>query len=162
MNTSKKEYYIVKEFPSKGILGGDTEVHFETLMRERGNEVDKSSIEEDKFLHIDYWVNGVGVDVKGNRTSESIWLELVNVRGFDGWLKGEAEYIAMDMVDLKCFYFFLREDLLNFVVDNVKGETTRNSDFLMFYNRSLWGNKDKIAKCKLSHIEHLVKQKICY
>ena len=49
------------------------------------------------------------------RARPSRWLEIQNVRGKDGWLKGEATYIVFDILDLKQFVFFKRRDLLEFV-----------------------------------------------
>ena len=65
--------------------------------------------------HIDCYVNGYGVDVKGNRHLETIWLEVKNVNGNKGWLQGDAYYIAMFVMELDCFSIYKRTDLLNYI-----------------------------------------------
>ena len=61
--------------------GKKAEELFKELMIERGNTCIKSTRNDDIHKHIDFYVNNVGVDVKGNRHLETIWLELKNVRG---------------------------------------------------------------------------------
>ena len=60
----------------------------------------KSSMSEDINMHIDYWHEEIGVDVKGNNLPDEIWVEMKNVRGDNGWLFGEATTIAFDMPEL--------------------------------------------------------------
>ena len=71
---------------------------------ERANPgVRKSTREEDIHMHIDYWHDDQGVDVKGNNLPDEIWVELKNVQGKHGWVFGEATSIAFDMPDLAAF-----------------------------------------------------------
>lgn len=135
---------------------------FSSLMKSRNNKVLKSNTSDDIHKHIDFWVNNIGIDVKGYRHLDCIWLELTNVRGNKGWLKGEAEYIVFDVVELNSFCFYKREDLLNFVLINVKEKTIDKKDFMKFYSRSIWGKKDVLVKCKYKDIKHLEIQKIEY
>ena len=60
--------------------GKKAEQKFVDLMSSRGNIVVKSSRSEDIHKHIDYYVNDIPIDVKGNRHLETIWLEITNVR----------------------------------------------------------------------------------
>ena len=128
---------------------------FVTLMEKRGNDVEKSSSKVDIKQHIDYYVNGVGFDVKGNRHLDCIWLEIANVRGDDGWLKGEAEYIAFHFPELDEFIIFGRQDLLEWVQQNVTEYTDDKKDYLKLYTRKKWDRKDLIVKVRFSDIESL-------
>ena len=67
--------------------GTDTENRFKTLLESEGYKVTKSNKQDDIHKHIDFYVNGFGVDVKGKRYTNTIWLEIQNVRGKNGWLK---------------------------------------------------------------------------
>jgi hypothetical protein len=141
--------------------GKKTEEHFKELMISRGNECVKSSMNDDMYKHIDYYVNGFGIDVKGKRKLNSIWLEIVNVHGFRGWLKGEADFIVFDMLDLNAYCVFRRLELLE-LVSNVTETTTNNKDYMKIYGRDQWGQKDKLIQYKFDHIKHLEVQRINY
>lgn len=135
--------------------GAAYEKLFEKCVLQRGAKVERTSMKVDIEKHIDYYVNGYGVDVKGNRRLDYIFLELVNVKGINGWLRGEADYIAFHFKDLNHFKVFNRVDLLDFVVENVKGITNTSNDFMKYYNRGAWGQKDKIVRVHYDHIKHL-------
>jgi len=132
--------------------GEKTEKEFSDLMILRGNKCHKSSREEDIFQHIDFFVNGYGVDVKGNRHLDCIWMELQNVNGDKGWLKGEAKYIVFDIKELDSFCVFRRIDLLIFC-ESISEKATSKNDFLKLYTRN--GRKDILVKAKYKHIQHL-------
>ena len=138
--------------------------YYESLFKERvidsGYKWDISTLEDDMYKHIDCYVDGYGVDVKGNRHLDTIWLEYTNVKGNEGWLRGEAHYIAMNIKELDCFSIYKRVDLLRFVLDNVSKTTTDKTDYLMYYTREKWGKKDKIVKVKYKDIKHLELKKL--
>jgi len=133
--------------------------YFEHLFAQKvqamGLNFQKSSKEEDWYKHIDCYVNGYGVDVKGNRHLKTIWLEYTNVNGNLGWLRGDAKYIAMHINELDCFSIFYRMDLLLYIEKNVFETTDTKQDYLKFYSRVKWGKKDQLIKVKYSNIEHL-------
>ena len=83
--------------------GDLSEKRFIQACEKVGYEVKKSTVKEDIYSHIDYWVkrrgDWYGVDVKGNRHPKTIWVEFQNVRGKTGWLHGEAEFIAFDIAE---------------------------------------------------------------
>tara|TARA_R110000772_G_scaffold5622_2_gene20143 strand:+ start:780 stop:1250 length:471 start_codon:yes stop_codon:yes gene_type:complete len=141
--------------------GKKTEEHFKDLMISRGNECVKTSMKDDMLKHIDYYVNGFGVDVKGKRKLNSIWLEIVNVHGFTGWLKGEADFIVFDMLDLDAYSVFRRLELLE-LASNVTETTNNNKDYMKIYGRDQWGQKDKLIQYTFDHIKHLEVQRINY
>ena len=145
MKVSKSRWaYSIKE-------GTDTEKRFKTLIESKGYEVVKSSKKQDIRDHIDFYVNGYGIDVKG----------IQNVKGNDGWLKGKAKYIVFDILDLKSFVFFYREDLLRYV-QQYKETTDSKNDYLKWYSRKKWDREDKIIKVKYDHIKHLEVKKYNY
>ena len=155
MKVSKSRWaYSIKE-------GTDTEKRFKTLIESKGYEVVKSSKKQDIQDHIDFYVNGYGIDVKGRRYTKTIWLEIQNVKGKDGWLKGKAKYIVFDILDLESFVFFYREDLLKYV-EQYKETTENKNDYLKWYSRKKWNREDKIIKVKYQHIKHLEIKKYNY
>lgn len=134
--------------------GRETEELFANTMVALGCKVEKTSMAVDIHDHIDFFVDEVGFDVKGNRRVDYIWLELQNVQGRKGWLKGKAKYIAFYFTDLDVFKVFRRDDLLSFV-EGITEETSSSLDFMKLYKRAAWGQDDIIVKVRLSDIEHL-------
>ena len=141
--------------------GLETESLFEKIMQTRGNTVIKSSSQDDIHKHIDFYVNGFGVDVKGFRHLNCIWLETVNVLGNNGWLNGCADFIAFDIVELESFSIYKRNDLLSFA-KGITETTETKEDFLKIYSRTKWGRKDQLIKCRYNDIKHLETQIIKY
>ena len=138
--------------------------YFEDLFKEKIISYNlnwvKSSKEDDWYRHIDCYVNGYGVDVKGNRHLNTIWLEHTNVNGNKGWLRGEAFYIAMYVMELNCFSIYKRTDLLDYINNNVKEECNNKYEYLKFYTRKKWGKKDKVVRVKYDYIKHLELKKL--
>jgi hypothetical protein len=104
----------------------------------------KSSEEDDIKKHVDFWHNGVGVDVKGNNHPNEIWLEFMNVNGDNGWMLGEAKYIAFDVPELRGFIRVERKELLDWCKDNVSKVFVNKKDaYRKLYRRR--GRKDMIT-----------------
>ena len=150
----RKQYYDFK-------YGDFVEKHFATCMKDRSNSVTKSNRHENMHKHIDFYINDKGVDVKGGRHLDTIWLELTNVQGKDGWLKGKADYICFYVHELESFCVYNRTDLLN-LVGGVTETTTNKKDYWKIYTRSKWGRKDEIVKVSYDDIKHLEIQQIHY
>jgi hypothetical protein len=131
-------------------------------MEARGHVVTPATRSENMFKHIDFYVDDLSVDVKGNRHLDCIWLEMTNVRGNKGWLKGEAMYIAFDIAELSSFAIFKREDLLEFVMENVTEYSQNKNEFMKFYTRAAWGKEDLLVKVRFDHIKTLTYQLIGY
>jgi hypothetical protein len=142
--------------------GKECEDKFVKLMEARGHVVTPATRSENIFKHIDFYVGDFGVDVKGNRHLDCIWLELKNVRGNNGWLRGEAVYIAFDIVELSSFAIFKRQDLLEFVLENVTEESQNKNDFMKYYSRAAWGKDDLLVKVRFDHLKNLTYQLIGY
>lgn len=152
MSREKVGEYVMRRSWNNGM---DVEQKFVELMEGRGATVKKATVKQDRFQHIDYFVNGYGVDVKAGRKCDSIWLETVNVGGHRGWLNGDADFIAFYFDDLQCFKIFRREELLRFIEENVTEKTTKSSDYMKFYTRAKWDRKDVIVKSTYDHIRHI-------
>jgi len=136
------------------------ELLFKKLSISKGYVWKESTKKDNWYKHIDCYINGFGVDVKGNRHLKTIWLEYTNVNGGKGWLRGKAFYIAMYIIELNCFSIYKRKDLLKYINENIKDETTNKNDYLKFYSRTKWEKKDKIVKVKYNDIKHLELKKL--
>lgn len=123
--------------------GNRTEQAFVDAMIRCGYFPIKSKPHHDIVDHIDYFVEGVGFDVKGNRHWDCIWLELNNVQGKDGWLKGKAKYIVMHIVEFNNFCFFKRQDLLDFCSQFTEVAKSKK-EYKKLYTRE--GRQDVLVK----------------
>jgi hypothetical protein len=151
---SKKKRISEKE-------GLSTELKFKKLIISKGRKCDDASEEQNIYDHIDFFIDGVPVDVKGNRYLDCIWLEVTNVNGKSGWLKGKSEYIVFDIKELFAFCFFKTKDLLDYCL-KINQRTTNKKDFNKIYTRSDFGRKDEIIKVRYKHINHLIKSILKY
>lgn len=140
--------------------GMDAEKCFVKTMQDLGCEVTKAPYNVDRYYHIDYFVDGYGVDVKGNRHFETIWLELNNVEGKKGWLKGSADFVAFRFEKITSFIIFRTKDLLNYVLENATETTSDKNDYMKLYTRK--NRKDVIVKVTFDHIKHLSHKVIEY
>lgn len=123
---------------------------------ERANPgVRKATSKEDMFMHIDYWHEDRGVDVKGNNLPDEIWIEFKNVRGNHGWLFGEATTIAFDMPELTGFVVVDRLELADYCKQNVdfSCKVPRSQAYKKVYQRD--GRKDMITKLCLQDLQTL-------
>lgn len=139
--------------------GKKAEDKFKELMLSRGNTCVDSTRNENIHKHIDFYVNNIPVDVKGNRHIETIWLEIKNVKGNKGWLQGDAEYIVFDIVELKAFCFYKTKDLLKFV-SGITEIAESKKDYLKLYTRE--NRKDVLVKATHKDILHLEQQRLFY
>lgn len=105
------------------ILGTYFEKAFEFMCEEKGRTVVPSTDAQDALDHIDYWVNETPVDVKAPKHYKknyddfpnTILLELTNVNGYAGWLRGKSKYIVFGYDAHPDFYFLIydRQELLD-------------------------------------------------
>lgn len=129
---TKKISDTVKQYYLNGRI--DEDFVMDAVRYTLGGNVTRSTSNEDRNKHIDFWWDSprkgrIGIDVKGlNKSKRSDkeynnsihWLELQNVKGKDGWLKGEAEYIAFRTNEE--IMFVKREKLLEFALESIKGK----------------------------------------
>lgn len=125
----------------------------------------RATREQDMFEHWDVECEGVKYDVKTQKrlnrsdteVSDVIWIELQNVRGEIGWLKGKADKIAILLgaqfiiVDREKLFSYIKETITNLEVQSFK-------EYKRWYQRR--GRKDIITYLYLSDIEHLIEQKM--
>ena len=153
LNKTVKQYYL------NGKL--DEDFVRDAITNTLGGETELSTKEEDMYKHIDFWwyspkKGKIGIDVKGlnkstrkdlNYDDTIHWLEIQNVHGNNGWLKGEAKYIAF-----KCeerIIFVDREKLLNFALESIKNKEVvydTPKECYVPYKRLKWGRDDLSLK----------------
>lgn len=139
--------------------GKKAENKFSKLMISRGNTCVKSSKSDDINKHIDFYVNDIGIDVKGNRHLQTIWLELKNVKGNKGWLECCSEYIVFDIIEKSSFCFFKRKDLYNYAIQ-FKDVAKDKTEYKKRYTRK--DRLDVLIKVKYADIEQYLIQEIKY
>ncbi len=146
------------------LIGKAAENRFLRCAMRRGYNVSKSTIEEDRHLHIDYWVSArgygkYGVDVKGSNSPEEIWCEFVNVKGEPGWMYGESKIIAFDMPEEGGFCLVDTEDLKSYCEMNVEDEFVSAKDaYKKKYTRN--GRGDIITKINLSDLKKIISYRV--
>ena len=151
-------------------LGQLAEDLFVKVAQDKGYEVRKSSAKEDIWSHIDYYITNKQGDVKSfdvksrKRTSrndnkfndEWVWVEFKNVRGYRGWLKGKADFIAFETKD--SFLSVRRKDLLELCerLVNLENKVSTSSEAkYSAYTRR--GRKDVLSLVKLEDIRQGLK-----
>lgn len=139
--------------------GINAEQRFKQLVEKAGLNCDASTQKENMVDKIDFFVNNKGVDVKGNKHLSSIWLEIKNVRGNNGWLYGKSDYIAIEVVELSAFCIFETKLLAEFT-NQFTSVTQSKEDYYKLYTRA--NRNDVIIKVKYDDIKHLEKFKINY
>lgn len=162
---SRKLNETVKKFYLNGRL--DEDFVMNAVKHTLGGEVERSSKNEDVYEHIDFWWDSprkgrIGIDVKGlnknkrgdTKYDDSIhWLELQNVQGKDGWLKGNAEYIAFKTN--RNIIFVNRKKLLDFALESIKGKEVvydTPTQCYVPYKRLKWGRDDLSLKALTSDL----------
>jgi hypothetical protein len=162
---SRKLNETVKKFYLNGRL--DEDFVMNAVKHTLGGEVERSSKHEDVYEHIDFWWDSprkgrIGIDVKGlnknkrgdNQYDDSIhWLELQNVQGKDGWLKGNAEYIAFKTN--RNIIFVNRKKLLDFALEAIKNKAVvydTPTQCYVPYKRLKWGRDDLSLKALTSDL----------
>lgn len=105
----------------------DSEKKFYDTCVSRNWSIEKASKHQDMHEHWDFKVRDSLIDVKGpKKTSRhdacfnynETWIELQNVRGQKGWLRGKADYIAFEHIDH--FLIVNRQDLLNWCKNKIE------------------------------------------
>jgi hypothetical protein len=141
------------------------EKRFDSLAEKRGCAVIEASKRDNMIRKIDRYIvdeNGLmkSVDVKiMKRTSRSdanaqdtwIWVEFNNVNGNDGWLYGEADYIAFERRNN--FTLVNRLDLVKIAEELVDLDARVSSSKLAKYKSyRRYGRSDLIAMMELDKI----------
>ena len=148
-------------------LGLKTENLFEKTAKKENFIVRKSSLSEDRFKHIDFFLEQdhfkYSVDVKARKKTtrgdvkvndEWTWIEFKNVLGRKGWLYGDADYIAFERAD--DFLMINRENLVKFCEDKVDLKTMVSRAYqaeYKVYQRK--GRKDLITRVRMDDLANL-------
>ena len=151
------------------ITGHKAEELFKHTMEIAGHTVIAATKDEDMYHHIDFFVDGEGYDVKGekryNREDESvtdvIWIENTNVRGDPGWLNGQAKYIAFLIGEE--FVIVDRKKLAEYIKNNMRSEKVFNvKGYKKWYRRE--GRQDIITYIYPRDLEKsvVVRRKVVY
>lgn len=119
-------------------------------------DVFESTKQEDIYDHIDFWMYGKGVDVKGFKKSHQegfIIIEFRNVNGYSGSCSADskAEFIAFQFAD--CFWMVRKNELLDYCRKNVQIEYVEEFKdcYKKLYTRK--GRKDLMTKLHLSDLK---------
>ena len=148
-------------------LGLKTESLFEEIAKKENFIVRKSSLSEDRFKHIDFFLEQdhfkYSVDVKARKKTtrgdvkvndEWTWIEFKNVLGRKGWLYGEADYIAFERAD--DFLMINRENLVKFCEDKVDLKTMVSRAYQAEYKvYQRQGRKDLITRVRMDDLANL-------
>mgnify|MGYP003665356979 FL=1 len=148
-------------------LGLKTENLFEKTAKKENFIVRKSSLSEDRFKHIDFFLEQdhfkYSVDVKARKKTnrddakvndEWTWIEFKNVLGRKGWLYGEADYIAFERAD--DFLMINRENLVKFCEDKVDLKTMVSRAYQAEYKvYQRQGRKDLITRVRMDDLANL-------
>ena len=148
-------------------LGLKTESLFEEIAKKENFIVRKSSLSEDRFKHIDFFLEQdhfkYSVDVKARKKTnrddakvndEWTWIEFKNVLGRKGWLYGEADYIAFERAD--DFLMVNRENLVKFCEDKVDLETMVSRAYQAEYKvYQRQGRRDLITRVRMDDLANL-------
>ena len=162
LNETVRKYYL------DGLL--DEFFVMDSVKHTLGGDVEKSTVNEDRYDHIDFWWTSpkkgrIGIDVKGvkknnrgdNKRDDTIhWLELQGVSGHPGWLYGKAEYIAF--MTFTRIIFVKREKLLSFALESIKDKDVvydTPKECYVPYKRKKWGRDDLCLKVKTEDLEEI-------
>lgn len=142
-----------------------TEKKFAKICLDKGFKLKHSNKEEDINEHWDWKVNDSLVDVKGARKktrSDKLpnynitWLEITNVRGNIGWLKGKADFIAFEQKDY--FLIVKREDLFNWLKSKITNkQIVTNPEKAMYRLYRRRGKKDLVSMVQIKDIKNDLK-----
>ena len=111
---------VMQDHPKTTVEGQKAEDLFPILFFEKTKMYCTKATTSQQKRHIDYFCPLGTFDVKARKRKErhdpnycddEMLLEIVNVFGFNGWLYGDAKYIAQETAD--SFLIFKRKDLVN-------------------------------------------------
>ena len=111
-------------------------------------------------MHVDYWHDDLGVDVKGGNLPDEIWVELKNVQGNPGWVFGEATFIAFDMPEVSGFVIVERVELKDYCRYNVDFSklVKKHEAYQRCYSRK--DREDLITKLALCDLQPMVSYRV--
>tara|TARA_S200002703_G_scaffold23811_1_gene20680 strand:- start:3359 stop:3850 length:492 start_codon:yes stop_codon:yes gene_type:complete len=140
--------------------GRHAERRFVDACEKLGMTVTKSTQQEDRFDHVDFWLgyNGRpcgGVDVKGNNLPDEIWCEFKNISGNKGWMYGKAAVIAFDMPEEGGFCIVDRQQLADYCERETSEEQVKNKRDAYKKRYTRKDRKDCITKLHLKDLKEI-------
>ena len=138
--------------------GKEAEDLFFDVMKMLKKPIKKASLKNDKYKHIDFYIGSTGYDVKHRQDVNYVWLEYRNNHGGKGWLRGEAKWIVMYYEQIRSFYFYTRQELLEYSKQNRK--TTTQKKHYHWRTRTQFGRNDLVLLVRKKDINHLTQHQI--
>ena len=120
--------------------GNNAEDIFFYIMNMIKRPIRRSSENQNKYQHIDFFIGNKSYDIKSRAYQNVVWLEAKGIYGHDGWLLGKSDYIVIYYIDIQKFCFYKRLDLLDFAKKFRKKSTSKK--YYHWYSRQYWGRKD--------------------
>ncbi len=153
-------------------IGNKAERLFVAIAGARGYKIEPSSTRDNKIKRVDFYLHkysqSKGFDVKSRKkicyydkdyNDEWTWVEFKNADGLDGWMYGEADYIAFEKKD----YFLIvdRMSLRNLAEQLVD----RDKDFVKECYQSKYRiyqrrDQEEISLIKTSDLKKLKRKSI--
>ena len=147
--------------------GQQVESEFAELLNQKSDNVQPSNL-IGQFKHVDYTSDIGSIDVKARKRitrkddevqDDLVWLEFKNVQGKEGWLYGNADWIAFER--LEDFVLVKRIDLVELAeqlcTTEVRVLKSRNALYRGYQRR---GRKDLLSIIKmtdiLTHLPHQI------
>lgn len=116
-----------------------------------GALVTDASLDE-QYSHIDFTCDvRFKVDVKSMKDPNTIWIELKNVKGDDGWLYGKATHFAFERAN--CFVVVNQANLISLVDAKVDMKTiVDKADDCLYKLYTRLNRKDLLTKLRPSDL----------
>ena len=133
--------------------GKEAERLFFEVMTMLKRPVKKTTLKDDKYNHIDFFVGAIGYDVKHRQDVNYVWLEYRNNHGGKGWLRGKSTWIVMYFEQLNQFCFYKREELLKYSA-GYKNVTNQKKHYF-WRTRTQFGRNDLVLLVRKKDIDHL-------
>lgn len=149
---------ISKEFLNYSRKTGSSgENLFSKVAKDRGFSVKNPTEDENMKSHIDFWITKNGktnsVDVKGLKKSiddGEVWIEFKNVRGDNGWLYGDADFIAFQLQD--SFLLVNRLSLIDIVESKVNFNVYADKQNALYKLYTRGHRDDQLTKIKVDDL----------
>lgn len=148
------------------MTGKEAEEKFYSIMSEKTQDIRRATEEENIKGQFDIICKGIKYDVKGEKRynrndkqvdSSMVWIEIRNVHGERGWIKGDSDKIAF--LKGNVFHIVDRKKLFILVQDKVRDLTIYNiKQYCKLYRRT--GRKDVVTYLSFGDIENLIENTI--
>ena len=158
---------MVYNFKKNKINGDRTENEFKDLCIHYNKEIKDSTLQEDRYKHIDFYVNlkneMKSVDVKsikkvlGKYNNDLYYIELINDYGYHGWIYSkDLDLIAFE--NMNEYNIYQRKDILKFLEKkNEYKEIKRKLIFCDTYSKCILLPKRDIEHLKYYELKKIIK-----